>query len=154
MAATKPIRVRVLILSINFLTICFFGLSKYTKANGYFENFLMSQKIITSTITTITIPTQTPALKIAPMAWQLSNDRMRTNRSGSKFNFVLYMRFRFDFCFLILNCFQHSILVFFYLPCFDFCLSSSSSSSISFSCSSIECIRFSFSFFDRPERCS
>lgn len=48
----------------------------------------MSQKIITSIITTTIIPTQTPALKIAPIASQLLNDT--TNNVRRKmFNFFV-----------------------------------------------------------------
>ena len=97
MAAKKPIRVRVVILSKKLLAMSFFEMPKFTKANDYFENFLMSQKIITSTITIITIPTQTPALKIAPIASQLLNDRTRTSNSGSNSNFLLFITFLFDF---------------------------------------------------------
>ena len=97
MAAKKPIRVRVVILSNKLLAMSFFEMPKFTKANDYFENFLMSQKISTSTITTITIPTQTPALKIAPMASQLLSNRMGTSKSGSKPSLVLFIKCLFDF---------------------------------------------------------
>lgn len=90
-AAKKPIRVRVVILSKKLLAMSFFELSKITKANDYFENFLISQKIITTTITTITIPTQTPALKIAPIAWQLLRESIISTSRGIRLSLTLFI---------------------------------------------------------------
>jgi hypothetical protein len=69
----------------------FFEMPKFTKANDYFENFLISQNIITSTITTITIPTQTPALKIAPIAWQLLRESMISTSRGIRLSLNLFI---------------------------------------------------------------
>ncbi len=90
-AAKKPIRVRVVILLIKFFAIVYWGYLKYTKGNDYFENFLISQKIITSTITIIIMPTHTPALKVAPIASQLLSQKYNKQ-------LIEVIRLSFDLC--------------------------------------------------------
>lgn len=85
---------------------------KYTKATAYLENFLISQKIITSTITTITIPTHIPALKIAPIASQLLTEITRSSKIGRKWRFILFINFLVLDFFLI--AFRVMILIFCY----------------------------------------
>lgn len=54
--------------------------------NYLLDTFLIIQKIITRIITIIIIPTHTPALKIVPIAWQLSNVRIRRRDNGISFS--------------------------------------------------------------------
>ncbi len=79
--------------------------------------------------TIITIPIHTPALKIAPIASQLLKVSIRIKHTESKvFNVYLFIirKFSYQECF------------------FAFCFDLFSSVE--------ECILFSFSFFDRPDK--
>lgn len=69
------------------------------------DAFLTIHKIITTIITIMIIPTQTPALKIVPIAWQLFKKSTRRRHNGiNLLNVILF----------IINGFTYSILLFQY----------------------------------------
>ena len=51
----------------------------------------MIQNIIITTITIPTIPTQTPALKIVPIAAQLLSENIAANIAENKINFLIFI---------------------------------------------------------------
>ena len=51
----------------------------------------MIQNIIITTITIPTIPTQTPALKIVPIAAQLLSENIAANIAENKINMLLFI---------------------------------------------------------------
>ncbi|MEO8854343.1 MAG: hypothetical protein ABI359_11210 [Ginsengibacter sp.] len=55
------------------------------------DSFLMIQKIIITTITIPIIPTQTPALKIVPIAAQLLSEIIAANKTEDNINLLLFI---------------------------------------------------------------